>query len=301
MLERDMRLVRLTGGALPRGDDLLQPTSVDILRAAQEAGVAGHLRRLDQQPGAERKRHRRLPHLPASSRRRFAMRTTGRRSIAALAEGAIDVIVSDHNPQDVETKRLPFAEAADGAVGLETLLSAALRLVHAGQIALPELLRALSTRPAEILGLPAGRLAARCAGRSHRCSIPKRPTSSTSASCARRSKNTPFDEARLEGQVTVTLGCGQDRVRPPRTRSTALSGVSHCRIDELVAVDGPSCSLALRRSAISLGSIPFGVAADALCRARRHPQGRVGQYRRDERAAHRSQRVSPRRHLSAMP
>ena len=51
--------------------------------------------------------------------------------VEALVDGTIDVIVSDHNPQDVETKRLPFAEAADGAVGLETLLSAALRLVHA--------------------------------------------------------------------------------------------------------------------------------------------------------------------------
>ena len=78
--------------------------------------------------------------------------------IAALAEGVIDAIVSDHNPQDVETKRQPFAEAADGALGLETLLSAGLRLVHAGRIALPKLLHALSTRPAEILGLPAGRL-----------------------------------------------------------------------------------------------------------------------------------------------
>ena len=76
--------------------------------------------------------------------------------VAALAEGLIDVVVSDHNPQDVETKRLPFAEAEPGAIGLETMLSAGLRLVHAGEISLPRLLAAMSSRPAEILGLAAG-------------------------------------------------------------------------------------------------------------------------------------------------
>ena len=54
--------------------------------------------------------------------------------VAGLADGTIDVIVSSHDPQDVDTKRHPFAEAADGAVGLETLLAAALRLVHTGDV-----------------------------------------------------------------------------------------------------------------------------------------------------------------------
>ena len=128
--------------------------------------------------------------------------------IAALAEGVIDVIVSDHNPQDVETKRLPFAEAEDGAVGLETLLSAALRLVHAGQISLPKLLRALSTRPAEILGLPGGRLAARRAGGPDRVRS-RLPYVLDKRQLHSRSKNTPFDEARLEGQVTLTMVAGR--------------------------------------------------------------------------------------------
>ena len=66
--------------------------------------------------------------------------------------------MSDHNPQDVETKRLPFAEAAPGAIGLETMLTAGLRLVHSGEIELMALLRAMSTRPAELLGLPGGTL-----------------------------------------------------------------------------------------------------------------------------------------------
>src|SRR5262249_60302348 len=76
--------------------------------------------------------------------------------VEALGSGLIDAVMSDHDPQDVETKRLPFAEAAPGAIGIETMLAASLRLVHSGDIALPVLLRAMSTRPAELLGLPGG-------------------------------------------------------------------------------------------------------------------------------------------------
>ena len=64
--------------------------------------------------------------------------------VAGLADGTIDVIVSSHDPQDVDTKRHPFAEAADGAVGLETLLAAALRLVPRGDVDLITLFRALA-------------------------------------------------------------------------------------------------------------------------------------------------------------
>ena len=78
--------------------------------------------------------------------------------VAALDEGLIDVVMSDHNPQDVEVKRLPFAEAAPGAIGIETMLPAGLRLVHNGEVKLMTLLKAMSTRPAELLGLPGGTL-----------------------------------------------------------------------------------------------------------------------------------------------
>ena len=78
--------------------------------------------------------------------------------VRALAVGEVDVIVSSHDPQDVDTKRRPFAEASDGAIGLETLLAAALRLYHNGEIGLLPLLRAMTAHPAELLGLPSGRL-----------------------------------------------------------------------------------------------------------------------------------------------
>jgi dihydroorotase len=128
--------------------------------------------------------------------------------IEALNDGALDVIVSDHNPQDVETKRLPFAEAENGAVGLETLLSAALRLVHSGRVPLPRLLRALSTRPAEILGLPGGRLQ-RGAPADLILFDPDVPYVLDKRDLRSLSKNTPFDEARLEGQVTLTMVAGR--------------------------------------------------------------------------------------------
>ena len=80
--------------------------------------------------------------------------------VEAVSAGLVDVVMSDHNPQDVETKRLPFAEAAAGAIGLETMLTAGLRLVHSGEIDCRRCSRAMSTRPAELLGLPGGTLRA---------------------------------------------------------------------------------------------------------------------------------------------
>ena len=114
--------------------------------------------------------------------------------VEGLASGLIDVVMSDHNPQDVEVKRLPFAEAAAGAIGLETMLVAGLRLVHSGEIDLITLLRAMSTRPAELLGLPGGTLAQRRRRRRHRhrhrhaLGARSRPSSSPSARTRRSMK-----------------------------------------------------------------------------------------------------------------
>jgi dihydroorotase len=128
--------------------------------------------------------------------------------VEALAEGLVDVVVSDHNPQDVETKRLPFADCADGAIGLETMLAAGLRLVHGGEIGLPMLLRALSTRPAEILGLPQGRLT-RGAPADLILFDPDEPFVLDPATLHSRCKNTPFDGARLQGRVHLTVVDGR--------------------------------------------------------------------------------------------
>jgi dihydroorotase len=128
--------------------------------------------------------------------------------VNAVAAGLIDTIVSDHNPQDVETKRLPFAEAANGAIGLETMLAAALRLVHAGAISLPKLLAAMTVRPAEILRLPHGRLAKSAPADLIRFD-PDEPFIVNPAKLHSRCRNTPFDEARLQGVVKMTMVAGE--------------------------------------------------------------------------------------------
>jgi dihydroorotase len=206
MLERDIRLVRLTGGRY-HAAMISCADSVEIVRTAKAAGLAvtcgvsiNNLTLNENDIGDYRTFLKLAPPLRHENDRQAV--------IEALADGTIDVIVSDHNPQDVETKRLPFAEAADGAVGLETLLPAALRLVHSARVELPKLLRALSTRPAEILGLPCGRLR-KGAPADLVLFDPDAPFVLDKRTLRSRSKNTPFDEARLEGQVTVTMVAGR--------------------------------------------------------------------------------------------
>ena len=128
--------------------------------------------------------------------------------IEAVSAGLIDVICSDHDPQDVETKRLPFAEAAAGAIGVETMLSASLRLVAGGHLALPRLIRAMTARPAAILGLPVGRLTVGAPADIIRFD-PDEPYVLDPASLHSRCRNTPFDAAKLEGRVKMTLVAGR--------------------------------------------------------------------------------------------
>jgi dihydroorotase len=206
MLERDIRLARLTGGRY-HAAMISCADSIEIVRRAKDAGLAvtcgvsiNNLTLNENDIGDYRTFCKLSPPLRHEDDRQAV--------IAALAEGVIDVIVSDHNPQDVETKRQPFAEAADGALGLETLLSAGLRLVHAGQIALPKLLHALSTRPAEILGLPTGRLKSG-APADLILLDPDAPYVLDKRTLRSRSKNSPFDEARLEGRVLLTMVGGR--------------------------------------------------------------------------------------------
>lgn len=127
--------------------------------------------------------------------------------VDAVANGLIDVISSMHTPQDEESKRLPFEEAASGAVALETLLPAAMRLVHAGYMDLQTLWRALSVNPAKRLGLPTGRLA-EGAPADLILFDPDAPFVLDRIALQSKSKNTPFDGARLQGKVLGTWVAG---------------------------------------------------------------------------------------------
>jgi len=128
--------------------------------------------------------------------------------IEALRSGVIDTIHSDHDPQDTEVKRQPFSEASDGAIGLETLLAAALRLVHSGDVDLMTVLRAMTSRPAEILGLEGGRVA-RGAPADLILFDPDYPWQVKEAEFRSRSRNTAFEGAKLAGKVMRTIVGGK--------------------------------------------------------------------------------------------
>jgi dihydroorotase len=206
ILERDIALARLTGGRY-HAAQISCAASLDIVRRAKAQGVAvtcgvsiNNLTLNENDIGAYRTFFKLSPPL-RSEDDRLAM-------VAGLADGSIDVIVSSHDPQDVDTKRHPFAEAADGAVGLETMLPAAIRLVHSGDVDWLTLFRALSTRPAEILGLEVGRLAP---GAPADLVVvdPNTPWVLDAHELHSRSKNSPFDGARFEGRVLRTLVAGR--------------------------------------------------------------------------------------------
>jgi dihydroorotase len=206
MLERDVRLVRLTRGRY-HAAMISCADSVEIVRAAKKAGLPvtcgvsiNNLALNENDIGPYRTFLKLSPPLRHEDDRVAV--------VAALAEGVIDVIVSDHDPQDVETKRQPFADCANGAIGLETMLAVGLRLVHAGEIGLLPLLRAMSTRPADILGLPQGRLAVG-APADLILFDPDEPFVLDPAKLQSICKNTPYDEARLQGVVHLTAVGGR--------------------------------------------------------------------------------------------
>ncbi len=205
MLERDIRLARATGGRY-HAAMISCAESVELVRRAKAEGVRitcgisiNNLTLNENDVGEYRTFCKVSPPLRHEDER-LAM-------VEALAEGVIDVVVSDHDPQDVETKRQPFSEAENGALGIETMLAAALRMVHAGQIELPNLLAALSTRPAKLLDLRCGRLAVG-APADLMLLDPDAPFVVDKRQLKSRAKNSPFDEARLQGLVQATLVAG---------------------------------------------------------------------------------------------
>jgi dihydroorotase len=206
MLERDIRLAALTRGRY-HAAQISCAESLEIIRRAKKAGLAvscgvsaTHLALNELDIGPYRTFFRLSPPLRSEDDRQ-AM-------IEGVADGSIDVIVSSHDPQDVDTKRHPFAEAADGAVGLETLLAATLRLVNNGDVDLLTVARALSTRPAELLGLPGGKLTPG-APADIILVDPAMPWICDGEKLRSRSKNTPFEGARFEGRVLRTIVAGR--------------------------------------------------------------------------------------------
>ena len=206
MARRDLALAELTGGRLLL-DMLSAAQTLPALKRAKERGVSAF--------ASVNVHHLVLNENDVDGYRSFAKLAPPLRSeddrvalAQAVSDGLIDVIVSGHDPQPAEEKRLPFEEAAFGAVGLETLLPGALTLHHKGDVALNTLIRAMTQRPAELLKLPQGRLAKGAPADVIVADLGA-PFRLDSDKLKSKSKNSPFDEKLLQGAVKRTFIAGK--------------------------------------------------------------------------------------------
>ena len=204
-LDRDIALIEMTG-ARYHADQITTARALPALARAKKnglditAGVGIHHLTLNALDVADYRTFFKLKPPLREEDDRVAV-------VEAVATGLIDIVCSMHTPQDEESKRLPFEEAASGAVGLETFLSAALRLVHGGAMDLPTLWRAISLNPARRLNLPSGRLAEGAPADlvlfdAHAPFVLDRATLRS------KSRNTPFDGMRMQGKVLKTFVAG---------------------------------------------------------------------------------------------
>lgn len=205
-LDRDIALVEMTGVAYHAD----QVTTARALPALERAKNNGH----DVTAGVSI-HHLTLNELDVGDYRTFFKVKPPLRSeddrlavVEAVRTGLIDIISSMHTPQDEESKRLPFEEAASGAVGLETLLPAALRLYHADLLDMPALFRAMSLNPAKRLGLASGRLSAGAPADLVLFDADQ-PFVLDRFKLRSKSQNTPFDTQRLQGRVLATYVAGK--------------------------------------------------------------------------------------------
>ncbi|WP_439142197.1 dihydroorotase [Planktotalea sp.] len=205
-LDRDIALIEMTG-ARYHVDQITTARALPALERAKAnglditAGVSIHHLTLNELDVADYRTFFKVKPPLRSEDDRLAV-------IEALATGTIDLISSMHTPQDEESKRLPFEEAASGAVAMETLLPAAMRLIHNEHMDLPTLWRALSLAPAKRLGLSSGRLSVG-APADLVLFDPDAPFIMDRFNLRSKSKNTPFDGARMQGKVIATYVAGQ--------------------------------------------------------------------------------------------
>ncbi|KZD12228.1 dihydroorotase [Oceanibaculum pacificum] len=206
MVERDLRLLELTGSRL----HFAHVSTADSIEAIRRAKARGLRVTCDTAPP-----YFTLNEGAVGDYRTFAKLSPPLRSeadrlavIAGIADGTIDAIASDHSPHDQDSKRLPFAQAESGAVGLETLLALSLAPVHQGKLALLDVLAALTCRPAAILGLKLGQLAAGYPADLALVDL-DRPWRIEAAKFKSKSKNSPFDTLPVQGRALRTMVNGK--------------------------------------------------------------------------------------------
>ena len=209
-LDRDIALLEMTG-AKYHADQITTARALPALERAKAnglditAGTSIHHLTLNELDVADYRTFFKVKPPLRSEDDRLAV-------IDAVRTGLIDIISSMHTPQDEESKRLPFEEAAAGAVALETFLPAALRLVHAEYLDLPTLFRAMSLNPAKRLGLDAGRLSVG-APADLVLFDPDVPFVLDRTTLLSKSQNTPFDGQRMQGRVLASFVGGQEVYR----------------------------------------------------------------------------------------
>jgi len=206
MIERDIRLVALTGARLHIAQ-ISSAESVDIIRAAKKRGLqvtcgvsATHLM-LNERDVANYRTFAKLDPPLRTEEDRLAL-------VAGVADGTIDVIVSAHNPQDEDAKRRPFTQAEYGSIGIETLLASALTLYHDKQIELMQLIASITTKPAQLLGLSAGHLAVGAAADFCLLDLDK-PFVVDSDALHSKSKNAAIEGRKLQGRLVYTAVGGK--------------------------------------------------------------------------------------------
>jgi len=206
MIERDLHLLEMTGGRYHVAH-VSTALAVDAIRQARQRGLKltcdtapPYFALNENEVGDYRTFAKLSPPLRAEDDRRAIA--------AAVADGTIDCIASDHAPHDQESKRVPFAQAAAGVIGLETLLPVSLEMHHRGELSLLDLLARMTIAPATLLGLPQGRLAEGAPAdlvlfeleRAYRIDAGKFRS---------KSKNSPFDERPVQGRVLRTIVDGR--------------------------------------------------------------------------------------------
>ncbi len=205
MIERDIRLVELTGGRYHVAQ-ISTAAAIDAVRRAKArslpitAGAAPHHFALNETAVGEYRTFAKTSPPLRTEDDRLAV-------VEGISDGTIDVIVSAHMPQGVESKRLPFAQAAPGIAGLETMLPLALELTHNGHIPLLDLLRTMTARPAELLGLPGGRLVKDAPADLVLLDLDA-PWQVDASRFRAKSKNTPYDGRPVQGRVLRTVVAG---------------------------------------------------------------------------------------------
>ena len=206
MLERDFRLVELTG-ARYHAAHVTTAAAIDTIRAAKARGLpvtcdtAPQYFTLTDAATAEYRTFAKVSPPLRCEEDRLAV-------IEGLRDGTIDVIASDHRPQDQDSKRLPFVQAEPGIVGLETLLPLTLALHRNADIGLLDLIRRLTSAPGELLRMKEGRLAP---GLPADMVIfdPDHDWTVEAAALKSRSKNTPFDQMPVQGKAMCTIVGGR--------------------------------------------------------------------------------------------